>query len=85
MKDHIVQEVRDARAAVAADFDFDLHKFFAWAKAHTAAERKAKHRLPTSPDKSRETTGGASLSRVTRKHSVRAPVAPLERQAASRA
>lgn len=49
MKDTIVQEARDARAAVAADFDFDLHKFFAWAKTHTAAERKAKHWLPTGP------------------------------------
>lgn len=47
MKDTIVQEVRDARAAVAADFDGDLGKFFAWAKAHAAAERKAKHSLPT--------------------------------------
>jgi len=47
MKDPIVQEVRDARAAVAADFDFDLHKFFAWAKTHAAAERMAKRWLPT--------------------------------------
>ncbi len=51
MKDPIVQEVREARAAVAADFDFDLHKFFAWAKTHTAIEKKAKHRLPTGPIK----------------------------------
>lgn len=50
MKDHIVQEVRDARVAVAADFDFDLHKFFLWAKTHAAAERKAKHWLPTDPN-----------------------------------
>jgi len=47
MKDPIVQETRDARAAVAADFDFNLHKFFAWAKTHAAAERKAKQWLPT--------------------------------------
>ncbi len=50
MKDPIVLAVRDARAAVAADFDFDLHKFFAWAKAHTAAENQAKHWLPTGPN-----------------------------------
>lgn len=49
MKDPIVQETRDARAAVAADFDFDLHKFFAWAKTHATAERKAKQWLPTGP------------------------------------
>jgi hypothetical protein len=71
MKDPIVQEVRDARAAVAADFGFDLHKFFAWAKAHTAAERKAKHWLPTSPNKTLETTGVASKSSVARKRRVR--------------
>lgn len=71
MKDPIVQEVRDARAAVAADFGFDLHKFFAWAKTHTAAERKAKHWLPTSPIKTLETTDGAAKSPVTRKRRVR--------------
>ena len=71
MKDPIVQEVRDARAAVAADFGFDLHKFFAWAKTHTAAERKAKQWLPTSPNKTPETTGGAAKSPVTRKLRVR--------------
>ncbi len=70
MKDPIVQEVRDARAAVAADFDFDLHKFFAWAKKHTAAERKAKHWLPTSPNKTLE-TGGAPVPPVTRKRRAR--------------
>jgi len=71
MKDSIVQQVRNARAAVSADFDFDLHKFFTWAKAHTAAERKAKHWLPTSPNKALETTGGASKSPVPRKRRVR--------------
>ena len=67
MKDSIVQEVRDARAAVSADFDFDLHKFFAWAKAHTVAEHKAKRWLPTSPNKTPETTGGAAKSPANRK------------------
>ena len=71
MKDSIVQEVRDARAAVAADFGYDLHKFFAWAKTHTAAERKAKHWLPTGPNKTLETTGGAGKSPVARKRRVR--------------
>jgi len=49
MKDSIVQEVREARASVTAAFDHDLGKFFAWAKAHTIAERKAKHTLSTHP------------------------------------
>ena len=72
MKDPIVQEVRDARAAVAADFGFDLHKFFAWAKRHTAAEKKAKHWLPTGvKDTKTKTTGGASKSSATRKRRVR--------------
>jgi len=70
MKDTIVQEARDARAAVAADFDFDLHKFFAWAKTHAAAERKAKHWLPTGP-KTAETADGASVSPAFRKRRVR--------------
>jgi hypothetical protein len=51
MKDSIVQEVRDARASVAADFGYDLHQFFAWAKMHHAAELKAKRWLPTDPNK----------------------------------
>jgi N6-adenosine-specific RNA methylase IME4 len=72
MKDPIVQEVREARAAVSADFGFDLHKFFAWAKTHTAAEKKAKHWLPTSPNnKTLENTGGAVQSPVARKRRVR--------------
>jgi hypothetical protein len=49
MKDTIVQEVRDARAAISADFGGDLGKFFTWAKAHATAERKAKHPLPIHP------------------------------------
>ncbi len=71
MKNPILQEVRDARAAVAADFGFDLHKSFAWAKTHTAAERKAKHWLPTGPSKTMVTTGEASKPPVARKRRVR--------------
>jgi hypothetical protein len=64
--------LRDARAAVAADFGFDLHQFFAWVKTHAAAERKAKHWLPTNLDKTPETPVGASVPPVTRKRRVRA-------------
>jgi hypothetical protein len=71
MKDPIVQEVRQARAAVAADFGYDLHKFFAWAKTHTAAERKAKRWLPTGPNETLETTGGAAKPSAVRKRRVR--------------
>ncbi len=71
MKNSIVQEVRDARAAVAADFDFDLHKFFAWAKAHTTAEQKARRWLPTDPNQAPEANGEATLAPVSRKRRVR--------------
>ena len=78
MKDPILQEVRDARAAVAADFDFDLHKFFAWAKTHTAAEQKASHWLPTDPPTPSETTDAAAKSPAARKRRARsAGVLPL--------
>ena len=67
--------------AVAADLGFDLHQFFAWAKAHTAAERKAKHRLPIGPDKPLGTTGeGIATSRGSE-----APRALLPRFTLSRA
>jgi hypothetical protein len=71
MKDPIVQEVRDARAAVGADFGFDLHKFFAWAKAHAAAESKAKCWLPTGPNIALGITGGTAKSPVAGKRRVR--------------
>jgi len=71
MKDPIVQEVRDARAAVAADFSFDLHQFFAWAKTHTAAERKAKQWLPTNPDNKPEAPVEASVPRKRRVRAAR--------------
>jgi hypothetical protein len=49
MKDPLIQQMREARAAVASEFDFDLHNFFAWAKSHAAAEQRAKGRLPITP------------------------------------
>ena len=78
MKDSIVHEVRDARTAVAADFDFELPKFFAWAKAHTAAERKVRHWLPINPGRSLEATGRASKSVMARKHLVRPAAVPAK-------
>ena len=74
MKDPIVQEVRDARAAVSEDFDFDLHKFFEWARMHTAAEQKAKHRLPANP-KPLETPSVASVPSAARKRRARPAIA----------
>ena len=71
MIDSIVQEVRDARAEIAAEFGYDRARFWAWARGQQEAERAAKHQLPTSPNKTLETTGGASVSPVTRKGRVR--------------
>ncbi len=59
MKDTIVTEIRAARAEVAEDFNFHLHKFFVWAKAHTNAERKAKRLLPMKPVKVRKNAKAA--------------------------
>ncbi len=71
MKDIIVQEVRNARAAVAADFNGDLGKFFAWAKAHAAAESKAKHPLPIHP--ARKNPQSATPEKHTRRKTAKLP------------
>lgn len=71
MIDTSVQEVREARAQIAADFGQDRAHFWAWARSQQAAERKAKHQLPTSPEQSLETTGGTLVPPVTRKRRVR--------------
>lgn len=71
MIDSIVQEVREARAQIAADFGHDRARFWAWARSQQAAERKAKHQLPTSPEQPLETTGGASVPPVIGKRRVR--------------
>jgi hypothetical protein len=67
MIDTIVQEVREARAQIAADFGFDRAKFWAWAREQQAAERKAKRQLPTSPKKLLGIKGRARRSPVARK------------------
>jgi len=71
MIDTIVQEVREARAEIAAEFGYDRAKFWAWARSQQEAERKARRQLPTSPDKTQETIGGAPKSPVTRKRRAR--------------
>ena len=69
MNDTIVQEVRDIRAAIAAEFGYDRKKIIAWAREQTK-ERKALGYA--SPSKTPETTGGAAKSPVARKRRVRA-------------
>ena len=41
MNDPIVQEVRDARAAIAAEFNYDLPKYLAWIRRQTEARKLA--------------------------------------------
>ena len=71
MIDTIVQEVREARAQIAADFGHDRARFWAWARSQQAAERKAKHHLPTSPGKTLATTPGAAKSPMIGKRRLR--------------
>ena len=74
MTDTIVQEVREARAQIAADFGYDRARFWAWARSQQAAERKAKHPLPTSPSKTLETTPRTSKSSMIGKRRLRPAV-----------
>jgi hypothetical protein len=45
--DTIVQEVREARAEIAAEFGHDRARFWAWAIAQQEAEGQANHQPPT--------------------------------------
>lgn len=69
MKNEIIEEVREARAALAAEHGYDRQRIYEWARATTAAHKQA-HRA-ASPNKSLETTGGARKSPVARKRRVR--------------
>ncbi len=40
MTNHIIQEVRDARAAIAAEHGYDHRRIFEWAKAAQAARQQ---------------------------------------------
>ncbi len=69
MKNEIIEEVREARAALAAEHGYDRQKIYEWARATTAAHKQAQRN--TSPNKKLETTGGARKSAVARKRHVR--------------
>jgi len=49
MKNPLIQEVRDSREALAAKFDFDLHRIFEDAMKREAAEKTSAE--PTSARK----------------------------------
>ncbi|MCX6868425.1 MAG: hypothetical protein NTV46_19910 [Verrucomicrobia bacterium] len=65
MKNQIIDEVREARAALAAELGYDRQRIYEWARATHSAHMQAQ-RAP-SPHKSPETAGGAEESPVTRK------------------
>jgi hypothetical protein len=65
MKNEIIEEVREARAALAAEHGYDRQRIYEWARATTAAHKQALGNA--SPNKSLETTGVVSKSPVARK------------------
>jgi len=67
--DSIVQEVRDARASIAAEFGYDLSKYLVWIREQTKLRKEALG--DTRQNKSPGTTGGASKPPVARKRRVR--------------
>lgn len=77
MIDTIVQEVREARAQIAAEFGYDRAKFWAWAREQQAAERRAKHQLPTRPNKTQETKSAAAKPPIARKRRFPRPSVPV--------
>lgn len=63
--DSIVQEVRDARAAIAGKFGYDLPKYLAWAREQTRLRKEAvgnlgeRVKFPAATKRRARTPGGA--------------------------
>ena len=57
MKNEIIEEVREARAALAAEHGYDRQRIYEWARATTAAHEQAQ-RTP-SPNKKGRSEGEA--------------------------
>ena len=68
--DPIVQEVRDARASIAAEFGYDLSKYLVWIREQTQLRKQAGGNT-MQPGKTLETTPGASKPPVARKGQMR--------------
>jgi hypothetical protein len=77
MSDDIIQEVRDTRAALASEFDYDIGRIIAWAQAQEAAERESCRQ--NSPDKALGITYGTPASPVVRKRPVRPAGVPAQK------
>ena len=77
--DPIVQEVREARAAIAAEFGYDLSQYLVWIREQTQIRRKSLNK--TGLNKLLATTGQASqlTATVTRKWYYAPPGPTLER------
>lgn len=69
MIDPIVQEVRAARAAIAAEFNYDLGKYLAWIRDQTEARKAALGKTQATPLPA--TKKRARKSPATRKRRVR--------------
>ena len=67
--DSIVQEVRDARASIAAEFGYDLSKYLVWIREQTMLRKQAISN--TRQNKTLETTGGAAKPPMARRRRVR--------------
>ncbi len=67
--DSIVQEVREARASIAAEFGYDLSKYLVWIREQTRLRKEALSN--SGQNKPLETKGGASESPVAQKRRVR--------------
>ena len=69
MKNEIIEEVREARSALAAEHGYDRQRIYEWARATTAAHKQALREA--SPNQTLETAGGESPSPATGKRRVR--------------
>lgn len=68
MTNPIIEEVRAARAALAAEHGYDIRRITEWARAQTAARKAASTKPKTK--KSSETVSGSAKASVTRKRRV---------------
>ncbi len=68
MNNPIIDEIRQARAALAAEHDYDLVRINEWARQQTEAHRQI--HFKQGPNKAPE-PAGASVSSVTRKRRAR--------------
>lgn len=64
MIDSIVQEVRDIRAAIAAEFEYDRPRYLAWAREQTKL-RKAANAAPSLSETLLPTDGAAVVTKIS--------------------